>query len=70
MISFSDTIASIRKDIEVRVSSEHILLEVFTLGDSGGFGCRHVSFFEYLYQKLKLNYTVSIVINSKCETTT
>ena len=53
MISFSDTTASIRKDTEVWVSGEHILLEVFTPGDYGGFGCRHVSFFEYLYQKLK-----------------
>ena len=53
MISFSDTTASIRKDTKIRVSSEHILLEVFTPSDSGGFGCHHVSFFEYLYQKFK-----------------
>ena len=49
MISFSDMAASIRKDIEVQVFGEHILLEVFTPGDFVGFGCRHVSFLEYLY---------------------
>ena len=69
MISFSDTAASIRKDTEVRVFGEHILLEVFTPGNFGVLDvdmCR----FEYLYQNLKLNYIVSTVINSNCEKAT
>ena len=66
MISLSHLAASIRKETEVQVFGEHVLLNVFTPGKSGGFGCCMCRF-EYLYQKLKPNYTISTVNNSNCE---